>query len=1038
MKRHLPAFSVILTFVVLSIVGILSIPLLNIQYEPEMHRKSMSVSWKWKGASPALVEQEVTSVMEGLAASISNVGNIRSYSGKGEGYVSFELKKQADPDMVRFELSSMLRRYADKLPEGVTGLEISGTGIGTQERPIMVYSVMADLPSQMIARLAEEELIPAISALEGVRNVELTGITDFRKTILFDPEKLASAGMTVNDALSAIHAALEEDRIAGSLDGKGILLSYGNDASAIEDIPIHKNGDRIYRLSDIAVTRFEEQEAVSHYRINGKNTVNMIIYAGEGVNVIRLSDRIKEAVLSASASFPETYRIEPVKDDSGKLKDELRKIYIRTGLSLLILMLFVLLTSKSIRYLTAISISLAANILIAILFYTLFGVSIQIYSLAGITVSFGMMIDASIIMAAHYCYYRNRKAFHSILAAQLTTIGALGVVFLLPDNIRNQLSDFAAVIMINLAVSLVISVLLIPALSDTLGLKENRKTASMARRKKTVRFNRLYERYITSGKKWRWASVVLLVLVFGLPFSELPDRIGKEPYNTFERTYNAVFGSEYFQNRLKDPLGRIFGGSIRLFLERSSMYFGRMENKPSITIRATLPDGCTVSQMNETIRDMEEYLASYAGQIENFETSIRSASDASITISFPESVAKTEFPVILKRRIIYKAMQLGGASWSVYGIDNKPFSNNLAGGYKSESFSISGYNLDKLYGYAQASIRHLSTNPRITDPVISASQWYTKPVSEMFIDFDREYMANSGLSALETSERIKTILYSGTAGIQYDEKGYGIPVVLESSRKNDYDTWNLENEYFTGKNGQFRFGSFGTVTKREAPASIYKTDQQYTLNIAYDFTGDRRLAQKIRKAEIDRLNESVLPVGYKAYSSGMWNLDRNDTIRTASLMGLVVLIIFFITGIMFESLKIPFAVIGLIPASFSGLFLTFALFRIPFDMGGMASMVMLSGLAVNAAFYMLNEYYRQASRRDTSFAKAYTKAFNFKITPILLTVLSTFLGLLPFLLDGPEEAFWFPFAAGTMGGLLFSIPALVFLFPIWLGGIRKH
>lgn len=1032
MMQRIPSFSVILCFVVLSIVGLFSLPMQKVQYEPTVHSKSMSIGFSWPGVSPLMLEREVTSVIEGLVASLPGVENITSYSGKGGGNVYFDLKKNADPEMVRFELSTMLRRYADKLPEGVSHPYISGSSAGGQEKPILSYTVIADLPSQMIAQFTEERLISKISLIEGVHNVKLTGVNRYFRRIVFDPERLEVLGVDVRDVENVIATALGEDRIVGAKDGKGVLLAMDTDISSLPDMPVRKVGDRILRLSDIAEITFEEKEPDSYFRINGNNTINMTVYAGQNVNVIALADRVKDVVKCESSSFPETYTVSVAMDDSVELRHELKKIYIRTGLSLLILLLFVFVSSGSLKYLFVIFTALAVNLMTALFFYAIFGIHIQIYSLAGITVSFGIMIDASIIMVSHYCYYRNRKAFHAILAAQLTTIGALCVVFLLPEGIRMRLSDFAAVVIVNLSVSLLVAVLLIPALSDAVGLQENRKSVSIRQRRRTVRFNACYEKYIVKGKRFGWLAILLVILSFGLPVSKLPKSVGKEPYGVWERAYNFVFGSEFFQNKLKEPLNKVLGGSLRLFLERTDMYFGREQSRPSIVIYAILPDGCTVGQMNEVVRGMEEYLSGYMDYIEKFETRISSASDAVIKVEFPEEAVSTGYPFMIKQNVISKALQLGGASWRIYGLDKNVFSNTVYGVYRSDGISISGYNLDRLYEYARATVAHLSDNPRFSSPIISASPYNNSQISEIFMDFDFERMADIGVSPEIAFGKINRMSYSGAVGSYYDERGSKIPVVIESSRRKGYDVWNLANEYISDGDSQFKFSGFGTMSKRDAASWIYKKDQQYTLMIRYDFIGSSKAADNMRNKEIERLNEEVLPVGYKAFSDNSGFFWGDESLPVVWLLILVVSIIFLITGVMFESLRIPLAVIGLIPASFVGLFLTFALFKIPFDIGGMASMVMLTGLVVNAAFYLLNEYHRQLSRHGMTSVKAYIRAFNHKIVPISLTVLSTFLGLVPFLMDGASESFWFPFAIGTMGGLLFSLPALMLLFPMWL------
>ena len=152
----------------------------------------------------------------------------------------------------------------------------------------------------------------------------------------------------------------------------------------------------------------------------------------------------------------------------------------------------------------------------------------------------------------------------------------------------------------------------------------------------------------------------------------------------------------------------------------------------------------------------------------------------------------------------------------------------------------------------------------------------------------------------------------------------------------------------------------------------------------------------------------------------------------------------------FESFRYPLAVIFMVPVSFIGLFLAFGLSDFSFDQGGFAAFVMLSGIVVNAGIYLITTYQSLLSasvpepvegttsvtkqtRRPAEAAniRLYVKAYSRKINPITLTIVSTILGLLPFLTDGPEEVFWFDFAVGTISGMLFSILAVIFILPIF-------
>lgn len=183
---------------------------------------------------------------------------------------------------------------------------------------------------------------------------------------------------------------------------------------------------------------------------------------------------------------------------------------------------------------------------------------------------------------------------------------------------------------------------------------------------------------------------------------------------------------------------------------------------------------------------------------------------------------------------------------------------------------------------------------------------------------------------------------------------------------------------------------------------------------------------------IEGFNE-ILPLGYRCSNKSTgWYKDKGSQYW---LILLIVLIIFFMCSILFESLTQPFIIISLIPVSFIGAFLTFYITGVNFGTGGFASLVLLSGLVVNAAIYIINEYNgikRDSKRVVEDRVELYVRAYNHKIVPVFLTVISTVLGLIPFLLDGPKEKFWFPFAIGTSGGLLFSVVALIFVMPIFI------
>jgi len=181
-----------------------------------------------------------------------------------------------------------------------------------------------------------------------------------------------------------------------------------------------------------------------------------------------------------------------------------------------------------------------------------------------------------------------------------------------------------------------------------------------------------------------------------------------------------------------------------------------------------------------------------------------------------------------------------------------------------------------------------------------------------------------------------------------------------------------------------------------------------------------------------------LPMGYtvenKSGGNYYWG---SDSGKQYGLLFLILVIIFFLSSILFNSLKQPFAILFVIPVSFIGIFLTFYLFKLNFDQGGFASFILLSGLTVNANIYIIDEFNRIIKRRGISRCRAYVKAWSIKMRPIMLTITSTVLGFSPFIIGSTKEAFWYPLAAGTIGGLIFSIIGIILFLPIFLNVSRK-
>ncbi len=255
---------------------------------------------------------------------------------------------------------------------------------------------------------------------------------------------------------------------------------------------------------------------------------------------------------------------------------------------------------------------------------------------------------------------------------------------------------------------------------------------------------------------------------------------------------------------------------------------------------------------------------------------------------------------------------------------------------------------------------------------------------------------------------------------------------MRSLQADKYDYWSFENAPLRIGSGRYiKMKDFSTLTREVSDNTISREDQQYVITVGYDFIGNYELGSLILERNIDE-TASMLPLGYTAQSQS-YSYSWNQKKTSYYLIFLVILIIYFICAILLESFKQPFIVISLIPFSFIGVFITFHVFKISADEGVFAALILLCGIVVNATLYILNDFNSLRRRRPAlPERQAYLKAFNGKIIPIILTKLSTIVGLIPFLLTGKDERFWFALAAGTIGGLVFSFVGLVVYQPMML------
>lgn len=1031
-------FRILVAFVVLSILGFAVVPLLSVDLNPREREPILTVSFFIPQSSPEIVEKLATSPLEGAFSQLTELKKISSVSYYDRGSITLVFDKKSDIELKKFEISALIRQLYPQLDQRVSYPIVTQSAEARSDfkTPILTFSINGPFASFEIKKITEDVLKPAITKYSEVEEVTVRGASELQVFVTFDIQKMQAFRISKLELNQKISQSFGRTFPGSVTNQKGETLFVQVDQSLrdlqqLEELPIKQVDGQDVRLRDLAKITLEEGEPISFLRINGNNSVTLSVFNREGVNKVLLAQNLKKSIQIAQESLPAGFEVRLENDDTEFLDKELSKIYKRSGLSILILIFFIFLINRNVKYLSILFAGIVVNLSLSMILLYLLDVNIHLYSLAGLTISFGLVVDNAIVMMDHLHKYRNRKVFLALLAASLTTIAALLIVFLLPEEDRKNLTEFSIIVSVMLGVSLLIALVFTPAFYEVL-FKESiqgSRRLSIAKLRRRVRAFQRFQTGIRWTVRYKKTFFVGLILLFGTPIFFLPAKWEGHEW------YNKSVGNAYYQEEIRPWVDRALGGSMRMFVrgvfEKSSY---REAEKTRLFVAAGLPFGNTLEQMDFIMREFETYLKGVKG-IDQFVTDVRSGQSAQIMITFEEVYEKTPLPYQLKSKLSVKSTDWSGVYWQIYGVGQGFSTGGTGDGVPSFRVEMKGYNFDELERQAEVLGAKLLRHKRI--PEVNTNErygYFEQKTEEYVLRLDQNQIA---LGATNQFELINTLQdMSNPRGnstfLTLDEKNYAL--VIREKEAEKFSKFDLEQKgLIGGKERIFKISDYGTLTKETTTNALHKEDRQYVRIVAFDYMGSSKFGTEFLEKVLDEMKQEM-PIGYSAKQQN-WEWGFDQAKRQYGLLALLIIGIFVICSVLFENLKQPLFIISIIPISFIGLFLIFAVFDFYFDQGGYAAFVMLGGLAVNAGIFIVNDL---NNRIGGVYNRNILKSVAGKAVPILLTVLSTCFGLIPFLMEGQNEVFWFSLAIGTVGGLVFSLVGVFWVLPVLLWKVNPN
>jgi len=1018
-----PVTIAMVTFIVI-ILGAVSLSKLPIDLFPEIEVPVAVVSTSYSGVGSQEMEELITKPIEEAVATVSSIENISSRSSEGSSLVIAEFDYGTDMDFAALDMREKVDMIKGLLPDDASNPMV--LKIDPNAFPIIELSLSNGGDLAKLQVIGEDMLKPKLERLPGVASVDVSGGYEKQVEIVVNSEKLKGYGLSI-DRLAQILRA-ENLNLPGGEIRKGkqelTIRSIGEFKSIeeIRSLPIPLTAGGTVYLSDIADVNMNHKDKEVIVKTDGKNSINISIQKQSGTNTVQVADRINKELDKLRNEFPDIH-IKVVMDQSEFIKDAINNVIknaiIGAALAVLILYLFLRNIRTTIIIGTAIPISVIATFIL-IYFY---GITLNMMTLGGLALGVGMLVDNAIVVLENIYRFRQdgysrkeaavkgaQEVGMAVTASTLTTVAVfLPMVFV--EGITSALfKEFSLTVAMSLGASLVVSLTLIPMLCSKF-LKVDRMQGKKHHGKFRI-FDFLYDSFDSIFAKVE--SIYKRILKGALGHRKTTVAIALAIFITSLASVGMV-GAEFFP----------------------------ATDEGEFAVNISLPEGSELGNTHEVVLEIEDSLKSIE-EIDTVFSKVGSTGEHFVGGSRSNTAA---INVVLKdlkdrkRSTNEVADQVRNMVRDIPGaeIGVEISSRGMGGGGGAPiSVDIKGDDLDELKKVAD-NIKRSIKNVEGTREVESS---FGEGIPEVQIKIDRKNASQYGLTATQIASSIKGTI-SGQTATQYKFDGEEIDVIIKGDSSLRESISNLEQTSIQAPVGvKVPLNQVADISIDRGPVTINRDDQVRVVSVTSQIMG--RDLRSITKDIENILADYPMPDGY-SYDIGGQNEDMMESFKDLFMaLLLAIVLVYMVIASQFESLIHPFTIMFSVPLALSGgifgLFITGRSLSVP----GFIGIIMLAGIVVNNAIVLVDYINtRRASGEDRK--EAIINAGPIRLRPILMTTLTTVLGLVPLALgigEGAETQA--PMATVVIGGLLLStlltlvfIPVLYTIFDDFNGFIKR-
>lgn len=981
---------------------------LPLELTPEVDLPRLAVTASWPGSAPESVEAFVTSPIEAVAHTLPHVRKVNSESSEGQARVEIEFNSAATMDFITLELGEKLSYLTRDLPFGVSTPQIEKyVPKEFQTEAFLSYHLAGNLAPHELRAFAIKKLRGPLLALNGVAEVEALGGEERELHVLVDRAKLETYKLTLADIQQAFSSA-QMRRPAGRLIGGArhvdlIVENFDDEIESLAQLPIAKNGVAL-TLRQVAALQFQTVPPLSITRIDGEPAVLLRILRQPGTNSLRVADAVYQKLEELKKTFPSDLRLLSAQDETTRMREDLQDLLVRSCFSLFIVLATLLLFLRSWRAAGVVMATIFFAVLLALNLFGMFDLGLNLLTLAGFALGFGMLVDNAIVVVENIARLRAAESGRkgdkewevqiaaqgiaemgtAIFASTLTTVAAFIPFLYLTGELRDYYQSFALAVCAALAASLLVALTLTPTLIARFSLRKKSPhrpfTHSPTHPVSQSSLQSFYKKIIGFVLRWRWAVIVLtLVLFCGATYLFLTKVTRSSPWKWGEKTYIVVW--------------------------------------------ARLPTGAQLERADAIANFFEERVVRQT-QVERVFTRV-SAEYANLRLTFPQAAQSSAYPLVMKEQLSVLASRFAGISIGVYGF-GPGFAIGGGGSAPQYRLRVLGYSFNEVKKFAEELGRELGHHPRVREVNTSSAGWYASGESfETILAIARDKLPAYGLTVQAVMSQLGAHLREDFTRQELWLKGDPMIYRLKFADFEKFEMQDLFRATLRGAHGQpVHLSDIARLEERPAQSLIARENQQYQRWVTFEFRGPWKLGNRYVKSIVKNTH---LPPGYKL-EQPEWSWGNVEEEELWKVIGLSLLLIFMVTAALFESLKQPFIIMTAVPMALIGVFLIFWLMEQPFDRSAYIGVVLLGGIVVNNAIILV-DHINQLQRSGMEKSEAILQGASDRLRPILMTSLTTIVGLLPMVVVADKTGLWYALALATIGGMTSSTLLVLFVLP---------